>query len=74
MHHAFEPPTSHSFESLPPSSLDGDVVALGVIEERVQELMFCIIDDGSGDLSMTGTGEPGRLNPLGLVGRLTPNL
>ena len=72
MHHAFEPPFSFPYESMPPSSLDGDVVALGVLEERVQELMFCVIDDGLGDGS--GLTSSGRPSPLGLVGRLTPNL
>ena len=72
MHHAFEPPFTSAYDSMPPSALDGDVVALGVLEERVQELMFCVIDDGLGDGA--GLASPGRLSPLGLVGRLTPNL
>ena len=66
MHHAFEPPFSSPYDSMPPSSLDGDVVALGVLEERVQELMFCVIDDGPGDGS--GLTSSGRISPLGLVG------
>jgi len=72
MHHAFEPPVSPSYDSMPPSALDGDVVALGVLEERVQELMFCVIDADSE--SFDGHSLTGRMSPLGLVGRLTHGL
>ena len=72
MHHAFEPPFTTPYDSMPPSSLDGDVVALGALGERVRELMCCVIDDGLGGGS--GLASSGRPSPLGLVGRLTPNL